>query len=130
MSQPAISKSRSSALGAPKTAQNSAQNAKEESNVPEDYTLTNASMRPKHKKNRKKNSFECVAKKHKTRNIELTQEETSKLIRFHLLKDASLEARVNPEDVKKISEKESIFGAPSLELRTVSEILQESDLLA
>ena len=64
------------------------------------------------------------------RNVESTQEETSRLIKLHLLNNANPEARVNPEDVKKISEKESIFGTPFLELRTVLKILQESDPLA
>ena len=130
VSQLAISKPRSSVLGAPKPAQSSAQNAKEESNVPKVFTPNNTSTRPKRKRNRKKNSSERAAKKHKTRNIESIQEKTLKLIRLHFLNDANPEARVNPEDVKKIFEKKSIFGALSLELRTVLEILQESDSLA
>ena len=130
MSQPAISKPRINASSAPKPAQSSAQNAERESNVPEVCTSTNASTKPKRKKNRKKNSSKCAAKKHKTRDVESTQKETSKLIRLHLLNDANPETRVNPKDIKKISEKESIFGAPSLELHTVLEILQESNPLA
>ena len=98
--------------------------------MPEVCTPTNALTRPKRKKNRKKNSSKRAAKKHKICDVESTQEETSKLVRLHLLNDANPEARVNLEDVKKIFEKESIFGAPSLELRTVLEILQESDPLA
>ena len=45
------------------------------------------------------------------------------------MNNANPEAQVNPEDVKKILEKKFIFGASFLELRTVLEILQESDLL-
>ena len=130
VSQPAVSKPRSIAPSAPKPAQNSAQNAEEESNVPEVCTPTNASTRPKRKRNRKKNSSECAAKKHKTRNVESIQEKTLIPIKLYLLNDADFEAWVNPEDVKKISKKESIFGTPSLRLRMVLEILQESDPLA
>ena len=130
VSQSVISKPRSIASGAPKTAQSSAQNAEKESNVPEDCIPINMLTRPKHKKNRKKNSFEHIAKKYKMRNVESTQEKTSKRIRLYLLNNANPEAQVNPEDVKKISKKESILRAPSLELRMVLEILQKSDPFA
>ena len=53
-------------------------------------------------------------------------------MRLHFLQDVDPEAWVQRENVKKISERESIFGAlslgaPSLELCTVLQILQESD---
>ena len=57
-------------------------------------------------------------------------EESAKPVRLHLLDVDDLEAQVRREDIKRVSEKESVFGAPSLELRTVLKILQESDQLA
>ena len=50
-------------------------------------------------------------------------------MRLYFLQDMDPKARVQCENVKKISEQESIFGVPLLELRTVLQILQESDLL-
>ena len=55
---------------------------------------------------------------------------TSKPTRLHLLKDDDLESRVACQDIKLISTKESVFGALSLELRTVLKILQKLDPLA
>lgn len=88
-------------------------------------TSINALTKSKRKKNRKKFSFECAVKKRKTRKVELTQEKTSKAIKLYLLNNADFKAQVNPEDIKKISEKYLIFEALSLELHIVLEILQK-----
>lgn len=46
-------------------------------------------------------------------------EETSKPIKLYLLRNDNLAVRVRCEEVKRISEKESIFGSPFFELCTV-----------
>ena len=54
----------------------------------------------------------------------------SKPTKLHLLKDNNLLAQIKREEIKKIAKKESAFGAPSLELRTVLKILQQADYLS
>ena len=48
---------------------------------------------------------------------------TSKPTRLHLLRDDNLATRVKCEEIKWIFERESVFGAPSLELCTVLQVL-------
>lgn len=50
-------------------------------------------------------------------------EGSAKLIKLHLINDVDLEALVTREDVKKISDKESVLEPPSLVLRTALQIL-------
>ena len=57
-------------------------------------------------------------------------EGTSKPTRLYLLRDDDLATRVKREEIKQISERESVFGAPSLELYTILQMLQETDLFA
>ena len=57
-------------------------------------------------------------------------EESAKPVRLHLMGEDDREAQVNRETIKKISAEDSVFGAPSLEFRTVLKVLQESDQLA
>ena len=54
----------------------------------------------------------------------------SKPTRLHLLKDDDLALKRARQDIKAISERESIFGALFFELRTVLKILQELNPLA
>lgn len=96
----------------------------------EDCIPTNALIKLKQKKNHKKNNSEHAAKKRKIYEVKLIQEKTSKLIKLHFLNNADPKAQVNFKNVKKVSEKKSIFEALFLKLRIVLEILQEFDLLA
>ena len=89
-----------------------------------------ADVSTKHKRRRSKPSVKRAAKKQKRRNAELSQKKSSKPIKLHLLLDIDPEAWIQRKNVEKISEWESIFEAPSLELRTVLQILQESDPIA
>ena len=57
-------------------------------------------------------------------------EGSSKPTRLHLLKNKGLLARASRQEIKAISARESVFGSPSLELRTVLKILQEYHPLA
>ena len=54
----------------------------------------------------------------------------SKPMRLHLIDDNDLDVQVAHESVKEISAKKLVFGASSIKLRTVLQILQESDPLA
>lgn len=69
-------------------------------------------------------------KKCKMHKIELIQEKILKLIKLHLLNNANSKTQVNFKDIKKISEKKSIFRASFLKLHTILKILQKSNLLA
>ena len=53
----------------------------------------------------------------------------SKLTRLHLMDDNNLDIRVERENIKEISAKESVFRTSSIKLCTVLPILQESDSL-
>ena len=57
-------------------------------------------------------------------------ERTSKLTWLYFLRDDDLATRVKREEIKRISERESIFGALSFELCIVLQVLQETDPLA
>ena len=84
-------------------------------------------------KKRKQNAEELDAPKRRSKKIRTKTklpEVTSKPTRLHLLKDDDLALRVDRQEIKAVSERESVFGAPSLELRTVLKILQEIDPLA
>ena len=54
---------------------------------------------------------------------------TSKPTRLHLLKEDDLANKVVCQDIKAISIRESVFGSPSFELRTMLKFLQEIDPL-
>ena len=56
-------------------------------------------------------------------------EKLAKPVRLHLMGKDNLKAQVNQETIKKISTKDSVFSAPSLEFYTVLKILQKSDHL-
>ena len=51
----------------------------------------------------------------------------AKPVKLHLMGEDDREAQVNREIIKKISAEDSVFGALSLEFRTVLKVLQESD---
>ena len=53
----------------------------------------------------------------------------SKPTRLHILRDNNLATRVKCEEIKQISKKELVFGAPSFELRIVLLMQQETDPL-
>ena len=114
-------------------AQNTAQSSRNQTSdkgSDDSNSLSPANVSTKYKRRRSKPSVKRAAKKQKRRNPELSQEEPSKLMTFHLLRDIDPEARIQRENIKKISEPELIFGALSLELCTVLQIFHESDSLA
>ena len=54
----------------------------------------------------------------------------SKPTRLHLLRNDNLATRIKREEIKRISEKELVFGTLPLELCTVLQVLQETDFFA
>lgn len=62
--------------------------------------------------------------------VEPYGEETSKLTWLHLMDKDDLEAQVKRKEIKQISKRKLISGAPLLELRTVLKILQKNNMLA
>ena len=101
-----------------------------ESDIPVIYSPE--AMREASRK-RKRSANKSGAAKKRSKKIKTDAklpEGTSKPTRLHLLRDDDLATRVKREEIKRISERESVFGAPSLELCTVLQALQETDPLA
>ena len=57
-------------------------------------------------------------------------EETSKPTWLHLMDKDDLETQIKHKEIKQVFERESIFGAQLLELKTILKIQQENDMLA